>query len=351
MMCRDEEHVDVELTDSGEVEPDLEVSSVEAAPNELSGWRRIEKKGSPEQNDNAKLLDKKSNKGKLVGKSEFANYSYFKSLNEHPLLSKDQEAEFAKSRNGGDRQAVNKLVVSNLRLVVKFAKKFRNRGIDFDDLIQEGNLGLIRAAELYDPKKGTRFSTYASMWILQSLSRAVDKYSRTVKLPASMQLDIRSIYRCIEVNKVLSGREPTEEEIAKTTNLPLDRVKEAMFYVSTSVSLNKKIFDEGNSELGDTIPQYANEDMEKSTERYFQDKEVQSLLSCLTDEERAVIIHRFGLQDTEVLSFESLAELYGKDITSIRNAQRRALKRMKRYKTSLKINRPIDEDKIGQFAL
>ena len=276
---------------------------------------------------------------------------YFDKAASHELLSRDDEIELAQRREKGDEQAVYKLVVSNLRLVIKFARQFSGRGLDFEDLIQEGNLGLMRAAALYDPSRGTRFSTYASMWIIQNISRAIDNKSKTIRLPLSMQHGLRTVLRKRGIYRRMHGKHPTDEQLSRLTKLPVERIDKVLKFISTPLSLDQNIGLGGEFELGDTLVSSDTDELEEMAERHFAEKEIEKLMSCLSNEEKLVIIHRFGLYDNKVLSYEQLADLLDTTVGSIRNTYRRSLARLRSQHKQLKLKSSRRVKKRGHFAI
>lgn len=277
--------------------------------------------------------------------------NYFRKLDSRDLLSREQEVELAKRRDTGDREALGELVVANLKLVVKFAKAFNGRGLDFEDLIQEGNLGLLRAAQLFDPSRGTRFSTYASRWILQFLSRAVDNKARSVRLPVNLNRDIRKLNRIAADYSSRHGTQPTSDVLEDCSGLSAGRIERALLGGLMPVSLNQPIKAENVSELGDLIADASGRNPESMVEQSLRTREVESLMSCLSDQERELIIHRFGLYSREILSYEELAKRMNTSTGSLKRKFRQAMERMRRMSRLEKKSDRGREPGRGRFAI
>ena len=222
---------------------------------------------------------------------------YLKEIGKVPLLSADEEVELAKKMETGDLDARKRLAEANLRLVVSIAKRYVGRGMLFLDLIQEGNLGLIKAVEKFDYRKGYKFSTYATWWIRQAITRAIADQARTIRIPVHM---VETINKLIRVQRQLLqelGREPYPEEIAKEMNLPVDRVREIQKISQEPVSLETPIGEEEDSHLGDFI-QDDNVPVPAEAAAFTLLKEqLSEVLGTLTDRERKVLELRFGLDD------------------------------------------------------
>ena len=222
---------------------------------------------------------------------------YLKEIGKVPLLSAEEEIELAKKMEEGDEEAKKKLAEANLRLVVSIAKRYVGRGMLFLDLIQEGNLGLIKAVEKFDYRKGYKFSTYATWWIRQAITRAIADQARTIRIPVHM---VETINKLIRVSRQLLqelGREPTPEEIAKEMNMPVDRVREILKISQEPVSLETPIGEEEDSHLGDFI-QDDNVPVPADAAAFTLLREqLNEVLDTLTEREQKVLKLRFGLDD------------------------------------------------------
>jgi len=237
--------------------------------------------------------------------------NYFKSLSRFKLLTLDEEMELGTRAMKADLCARQKLVISNLRLVLRFASRYKNRGIDFEDLVQEGNLGLIRAAQLYDPTKGTRFSTYACMWIIQFISRVVDNKARSIRLPIRVHRDIRAVRRIIDSAKNSSGLEPTVDQIVNASNLSQSRVQAALRNMVSPVSLNLETGIRLGGEIGDSIVYDDGISVESPIEQYLNESFVSSLMSNLTAFERELVGLRYGLSGSKEIGFKEISQRSG----------------------------------------
>ena len=233
---------------------------------------------------------------------------YLKEIGKVPLLSADEEIELAKRMEVGDEDAKKRLAEANLRLVVSIAKRYVGRGMLFLDLIQEGNLGLIKAVEKFDYRKGYKFSTYATWWIRQAITRAIADQARTIRIPVHM---VETINKLIRVSRQLLqelGREPTPEEIAKEMNMPEDRVREILKISQEPVSLETPIGEEEDSHLGDFI-QDDNVPVPADAAAFTLLKEqLVEVLDTLTDREQKVLRLRFGLDDGRARTLEEVGK-------------------------------------------
>ena len=222
---------------------------------------------------------------------------YLKEIGKVPLLTPDEEIELAKRMELGDEEAKKTLAEANLRLVVSIAKRYVGRGMQFLDLIQEGNLGLIKAVEKFDYRKGYKFSTYATWWIRQAITRAIADQARTIRIPVHM---VETINRLVRTQRQLLqslGREPSPEEIAKEMDLPVDRVREIMKISQDPVSLETPIGEEEDSHLGDFIQDDHVEVPVDAATFTLLHEQLMEVLETLTDREQKVLRLRFGLDD------------------------------------------------------
>ena len=221
---------------------------------------------------------------------------YLKEIGSIPLLTQEQEQELAKRKALGDLHAGQKLVEANLRLVVSIAKRYTGRGMSFLDLVQEGNIGLMKAVEKFDYTKGYRLSTYATWWVKQSVTRALADQSRTIRLPVHMVEAVNRVRRAQRMLAVRLGREPSNEEIGKEIGMSEKRVTELMQSSGDTVSLETPVGDEDGSNLGDFVADDANASTEEKAESVFLREEIDQMLQGLNPREREVIILRFGLE-------------------------------------------------------
>ena len=254
---------------------------------------------------------------------------YLKEIGKVPLLSADEEIELAKRMEKGDEEAKKKLAEANLRLVVSIAKRYVGRGMHFLDLIQEGNLGLIKAVEKFDYHKGYKFSTYATWWIRQAITRAIADQARTIRIPVHM---VETINKQVRVSRQLlqdNGREPTPEEIAAAMDIPVERVREILKISQEPVSLETPIGEEEDSHLGDFI-QDDNVPVPAEAAAFTLLKEqLAEVLDTLTDREKKVLVLRFGLEDGRARTLEEVGKEFNVTRERIRQIEAKALRKLR----------------------
>ena len=262
---------------------------------------------------------------------------YLKDIGKVPLLSAEEEIELAKRMEEGDEQAKKKLAEANLRLVVSIAKRYVGRGMLFLDLIQEGNLGLIKAVEKFDYTKGYKFSTYATWWIRQAITRAIADQARTIRIPVHM---VETINKLIRVQRQLLqelGREPSPEEIAEQMNMPVDRVREILKISQEPVSLETPIGEEEDSHLGDFI-QDENVPVPAEAAAFTLLKEqLVEVLDTLTEREKKVLTLRFGLDDGKARTLEEVGKEFDVTRERIRQIEAKALRKLRHPSRSRKL--------------
>jgi len=254
---------------------------------------------------------------------------YLKEIGNYPLLSMDEEVELAKKIAEGDQYAADRLTESNLRLVVSIAKKYVGRGLSFLDLIQEGNLGLIKAVDKFDYSKGYKFSTYATWWIRQAITRSIADQSRTIRIPVHMSEVINKAYRISRSLLQELGREPTEEEIAKEMNLPVEKVREIMKISADPISLDTPIGEEDDSHLGDFIKDDTIMGPEDAAAYTMLQDQIQKLLTTLSEREQRVLILRFGLLDGRTRTLEEVGKEFNVTRERIRQIEAKALRKLR----------------------
>lgn len=267
---------------------------------------------------------------------------YLKEIGKVPLLSAEEEIELAKRMELGDEEAKKRLAEANLRLVVSIAKRYVGRGMLFLDLIQEGNLGLIKAVEKFDYRKGYKFSTYATWWIRQAITRAIADQARTIRIPVHM---VETINKLIRVSRQLLqelGREPTPNEIAEQMDLPVERVREILKISQEPVSLETPIGEEEDSHLGDFI-QDDNVPVPAEAAAFTLLKEqLGEVLSTLTDREQKVLKLRFGLDDGRARTLEEVGKEFNVTRERIRQIEAKALRKLRHPSRSRKLKDYLD---------
>ena len=267
---------------------------------------------------------------------------YLKEIGKVSLLTADEEIELAKRMEQGDEEAKKRLAEANLRLVVSIAKRYVGRGMLFLDLIQEGNLGLIKAVEKFDYRKGYKFSTYATWWIRQAITRAIADQARTIRIPVHM---VETINKLIRVSRQLLqelGREPTPEEIAEEMKMPVDRVREILKISQEPVSLETPIGEEEDSHLGDFI-QDDNVPVPADAAAFTMLKEqLEDVLSTLTDREQKVLRLRFGLDDGRARTLEEVGKEFNVTRERIRQIEAKALRKLRHPSRSRKLKDYLD---------
>ncbi|HLN63969.1 MAG TPA: RNA polymerase sigma factor RpoD [Symbiobacteriaceae bacterium] len=267
---------------------------------------------------------------------------YLKEIGRVPLLSADDEVELAKRIEQGDEEAKRRLAEANLRLVVSIAKRYVGRGMLFLDLIQEGNLGLIKAVEKFDYRKGYKFSTYATWWIRQAITRAIADQARTIRIPVHM---VETINKLIRVTRQLVqelGREPLPEEIAEQMDITIERVREIQKISQEPVSLETPIGEEEDSHLGDFIEdQDAPAPAEAASFRLLKEQ-LEEVLETLTPREEKVLRLRFGLDDGRARTLEEVGHVFGVTRERIRQIEAKALRKLRHPSRSKKLKDYLD---------
>ncbi|WP_207640164.1 RNA polymerase sigma factor RpoD [Desulfofundulus thermocisternus] len=267
---------------------------------------------------------------------------YLKEIGRIPLLTPEEEIELAKRIEQGDEEAKRRLAEANLRLVVSIAKRYVGRGMLFLDLIQEGNLGLIKAVEKFDYRKGYKFSTYATWWIRQAITRAIADQARTIRIPVHM---VETINKLIRVSRQLLqelGREPTPEEIAKEMGISEEKVREIMKIAQEPVSLETPIGEEEDSHLGDFIEdQDARAPAEEASYTLLREQ-LEEVLKTLTDREQKVLRLRFGLDDGRARTLEEVGQKFGVTRERIRQIEAKTLRKLRHPSRSKKLKDYLD---------
>ena len=254
---------------------------------------------------------------------------YLKEIGKISLLSLDEETELSKRIAEGDETAKNRLAESNLRLVVSIAKRYVGRGMLFLDLIQEGNIGLMKAVEKFDAEKGYKFSTYATWWIRQAITRAIADQARTIRVPVHMVETINKLSRYQRQLTLELNREPTDEELAKKMGMSPDKVREVIKIAQDPVSLETPIGEEEDSHLGDFVPDESNMSPEDFTIHEMLKEEIGDVLLTLTEREEQVLRLRFGLDDGSPKTLEEVGQMFGVTRERIRQIEAKALRKLR----------------------
>ena len=267
---------------------------------------------------------------------------YFKEIGKVPLLSAEREIELAKRMEEGDEDAKKELAEANLRLVVSIAKRYVGRGMLFLDLIQEGNLGLIKAVEKFDYHKGYKFSTYATWWIRQAITRAIADQARTIRIPVHM---VETINKLIRVSRQLLqelGREPLPEEIAKELDMPVERVREILKISQEPVSLETPIGEEEDSHLGDFIQDDNVPVPAEAAAQTLLKEQLDEVLDTLTEREQKVLRLRFGMNDGRARTLEEVGKEFDVTRERIRQIEAKALRKLRHPSRSRKLRDYLD---------
>ena len=262
---------------------------------------------------------------------------YLKEIGQIKLLSAEEEVELAKRVSEGDQEAKNKLTEANLRLVVSIAKKYSGRGLHILDLIQEGNTGLIRAVDKFDWTKGNKFSTYATWWIRQAITRAIADQARTIRVPVHMVEVINKATRCNRKLVQELGREPTVEEIAKELNLPVEKIIEANRTAADTLSLDTPVGDEEDPSIGSFVEDERTPGPADATSNALLAEALKEILDTLTEREADVLRMRFGMYDGRTHTLEEVGQIFGVTRERIRQIENKAIRKLRHPSRAKKI--------------
>ena len=262
---------------------------------------------------------------------------YLKEIGQIKLLSAEEEVELAKRVSEGDQEAKNNLTEANLRLVVSIAKKYSGRGLHILDLIQEGNTGLIRAVDKFDWTKGNKFSTYATWWIRQAITRAIADQARTIRVPVHMVEVINKATRCNRKLVQELGREPTVEEIAAELNLPVEKIIEANRTAADTLSLDTPVGDEEDTSIGSFVEDERTPGPADATSNALLAEALKEILDTLTEREADVLRMRFGMYDGRTHTLEEVGQIFGVTRERIRQIENKAIRKLRHPSRAKKI--------------
>jgi len=274
---------------------------------------------------------------------------YLRDISKTPLLTQEEEVALAERIQQGDPEARSHLIKANLRLVVKIAQDYAPYGLPVTDLISEGNLGLMKAAERFDPRRGAKFSTYGAWWIKQSIKRALANQSKTIRLPLHMVDKIAKMRRIALMLAEALGRDPTDEEIAEELGLPRLKITHLKEASQSPSSLDAPIHDEGGNNFGDTLADEHAENPHETLSQSNMSGELDGLLDLLDERERTIIEVRFGLGDKKALTLDKVGEQFGVTRERIRQLQNSALEKMRNALRD-KENFPLGKPQVIQVS-
>ncbi|MBQ3274957.1 RNA polymerase sigma factor RpoD [Candidatus Saccharibacteria bacterium] len=266
---------------------------------------------------------------------------YLREIGKIPLLDPDDEADLAKRIVEGDRKAKDKMVEANMRLVVSIAKRYSGRGLDFLDLIQEGNTGLLRAVEKFDPDKGFKFSTYATWWIRQAITRAIADQARTIRIPVHMVETINKVLRTTRKLTTQLNREPTTEEIAKELDMDVDKIEYVMRIKQDIASLDASVGRDGDDEdsvLGDFVEDEERVSPEESAATQILKEQLAKIISTLSEREQKIIKMRFGIGGERPHTLEEVGSEFSVTRERIRQIEAKALSKLRKHKDTKKLH-------------
>lgn len=257
--------------------------------------------------------------------------AFLREINRHALLSGPEEIQLARAAKAGDKNARQRLVNANLRLVVSIARRYCNRGLHILDLIQEGSLGLMRAVDKFDPERGYKFSTYATWWIRQGMTRALSDKSRVIRIPVHMHEQMTKLRRVVRALREKLNRIPTLDEIAKECGWNQKKLLLTLESSSEPISLDNSYNNESDTTLGDIIEDNLHQQPDQEATVALMGEDVNELLSCLADRERDVIKLRFGLETGEPLSLEQSGKVLGFSRERVRQVEQRAMYKLRKH--------------------
>ena len=319
----DIDEFDVDVDDEDDEDEDIDYDELRLFEEELSKEDKLE-------------AIKEKGKNKIVITDDPVRM-YLKEIGRIPLLTYEEEVKLAKRIEEGDELAKDKLAEANLRLVVSIAKRYVGRGMQFLDLIQEGNMGLIKAVDKFEHKKGFKFSTYATWWIRQAITRAIADQARTIRIPVHMVETINKLVRAQRQLVQELGRDPLPEEVAELMNMDVEKVREVQKIAQEPVSLETPIGEEEDSHLGDFIPDEEILSPSDAATNTMLREQLISVLDTLTDRERKVLALRFGLDDGRTRTLEEVGQAFDVTRERIRQIEAKALRKLKHPSRSKKL--------------
>ena len=266
---------------------------------------------------------------------------YLREIGKVPLLSPDEEQELAKKASEGDKKAKDRMIEANMRLVVSIAKRYTGRGLDFLDLIQEGNTGLLRAVEKFDPEKGFKFATYATWWIRQAITRAIADQARTIRIPVHMVETINKILRTSRKMTQELNREPTIEELAKEMDMEPEKVENALRIKQDIASLDQSVGRDGDDEdsvLGDFVEDEERDSPEDTAANQILKEQLAKIISTLSDREQKIIKLRFGIGGGRPHTLEEVGSKFSVTRERIRQIEAKALSKIRKHKDTKKLH-------------
>jgi RNA polymerase primary sigma factor len=266
---------------------------------------------------------------------------YLRDVRKFSTMNKEQEKELAKRISLGDREARQQMIEANLRLVVKIARKYFSTGVSVLDLIEEGNIGLIKAVEKFDLSRKCRFSTYATWWIKQSIERAILNYSRIVRLPVHVSARMRKISRVMYEYVEKEGREPTEDELGLTTDIPVSFIRNLLFIATKTHSIESLLDEDDNLTMEDILADPAIDEPLSALEQTKRIEYIASWLDTLRDDEKKVIILRYGLDGAEPQTLEAIGKLFGVTRERVRQIEHKAIGKLQKMVKRRNIAREI----------
>ncbi len=331
----DSEEADFDESASDDQEPDFDESASDSEePTSADLFAELELEAeefiADQSDDSDDSDDSEDSKAGGDDYSEDIVKNYFKGMGKYQLLDAASELEIAKRAAEGDTEAATLMIESNLRLVVSVAKRYIGNGVPFEDLIQEGNIGLMKAVKKFDYTRGFKFSTYATWWIRQAVTRSIDDHGHMIRIPVHMSEFCKKVQRTAAALHVTLGREATNEEIAEELGVSPARVSVALRIVKDPLSLDDPVGDEEDSTRGEFIKDENAEAPDAAAIRVLRSEDIQAALLCLQERERMVILYRFGFIDGKSYTLEEVGKKFGVTRERIRQIEAKALRKLRK---------------------